>query len=127
MPLNSRKSQHIQGVVPKTWSGRQKVVIFVYSASGVYSYVPQTVIFRPQEVVDPQVSDLRGQPPGTPADAFMLAALTISFVGLLYVADTTTATASAVSAALKYEPIEVVPTGLLPGGTHLRVALRRLR
>ena len=128
MPLdNSRKIAHIQSVVPKTWQGRQKTVVFVYNTAGAYSYVAQTVIFRPQDVLDPQVPNLAGSPPGVPADMLMLAALTVSFTGLVYVADTPTATVSAVAAAQKYEPIEIVPTGIIPGGTHYRVALRRMR
>lgn len=127
MPLDSRKAAHIQAIVPKTWQGRQKTVVFVYNSAGSYSYVSQTVIFRPQEVIDPQIPNVSGQPPGVPADMLMICALSISMVGVVYVADTSTATSSAVAAAQKYEIIESVPTGILPGGTHYAVALRRFR
>lgn len=127
MPLDSRKAAHIQAIVPKTWQGRQKTVVFVYNSAGSYSYTAQTVIFRPQEVIDPQVPNVSGQPPGVPADMLMICALTISLVGVVYVADTSTATNGAAAAAQKYEIIEAVPTGILPGGTHYAVALRRFR
>lgn len=127
MPLDSRKTAHIQNVVPKTWAGRTKTVVFVYNSAGSYSYVAQTVIFRPQEVIDPQIPALGGGPPGVPADMVMIAALSISFTGVVFVADTGTATSAAVAAAQKYEIIQAVPTGIVPGGTHYRVDLRRMR
>jgi hypothetical protein len=128
MPLdNPNKVAHVSAVLQRTWSGRQKTVVVVYNNAGTYSYVAQSVIFRPQEVIDPQVPNLSGNPPGVPADLFLIAALTVSFTGLVYVADTSTATANAVANAAKYEVIEVVPTGIIPGGTHYRAALRRLR
>jgi hypothetical protein len=127
MPLDARKIAHLQAVVPQTWTGRQKTVVFVYNTAGTYSYVPQTVIFRPQDVIDPQVPNLAGAPPGIPADMLMIAALSISFAGVVFIADTATATSGAVASAQKYEIIEAVPTGIIPGGTHTRVALRRLR
>lgn len=127
MPLDSRKAAHIQAIVPKTWQGRQKTVVFAYNSGGSYSYVAQTVIFRPQEVIDPQVPNVSGQPPGVPADMLMICALSISLAGVVYIADTATATSGAVAAAQKYEIIEAVPTGILPGGTHYSVALRRFR
>lgn len=127
MPLDNRKIAHIQAILPRIWAARQKTVVFVYNTGGTWSYVAQTVIFRPQDVVDPQVPNLSGGPPGLPADMLMLAALTVNFTGVAFVADTTTATAGAVAAAAKYEIIECVPTGIVPGGTHYRVALRRLR
>jgi 3'-phosphoadenosine 5'-phosphosulfate sulfotransferase (PAPS reductase)/FAD synthetase len=43
-----------------------------------------------------------------------------------YIADTPTATSGAVAAAQKYEIIEVLPVGIVPGGSHLRVLCRRL-
>jgi len=127
MPLDPRKIAHIQAVVPETWVGRQKTVVFVYNTAGSYGYVAQSVIFRPQDVVDPQVPNLTGAPPGTPVDLWMIAALSLSLMGLVYVADTATASSGAVASAAKYEVIEAVPTGIVPGGTHWRVALRRLR
>jgi hypothetical protein len=127
MPLDSRKTSHIQAVVQQTWTGRTKTVVFVYDNAGSYTYVAQSVIFRPQSVIDPTVPNLSGSAPGAPADMIMICPLSISLVGVVYVADTTTATSSAVAAAHKYEIIQAVPTGILPGGTHYTVALRRLR
>ncbi len=127
MPLDARKVAHVQAVVTRTWAGRQKTVVFVYNSAGTYSYTQQTVIFRPQDIIDPTVPALGGGAPGVPADMLMIAALSISFVGVVMVADTVTATALGVAAAVKYEIIESVPTGIIPGGTHNRVALRRLR
>jgi hypothetical protein len=127
MPLDSRKVAHIQAVVPKTWAQRQKTVVFVYNTAGSYSYIAQSVIFRPQEVIDPQVPDAAGGAPNVPADLVMIAPITLSFTGLVYIANTSTPTSGAVATAPKYEPIEIVPTGIIPGGTHYRVALRRLR
>ena len=127
MPLDANKIAHIQAVLPKTWAGRQKTVVFVYNAGGSYSYVAQTVIFRPQDVIDPQIPDLAGSAPTPKADAIMIAALSINFTGVVYIADTANVTQSAVAAAAKYEIIEATPTGIVPGGTHYKVDLRRLR
>src|SRR5262245_26372984 len=127
MPLDPRKIAHIQALLPRVWAFRQQPVVFVYNTAGSYSYVAQMVIFRPLEVIDPQIPNLSGQPPGIPTDRYLLAPLTTNVTGVVFVADTGTATASAVASAPKYEIIEAVPTGIVPGGTHLRVALRRMR
>ena len=127
MPLDARKTQHILNVVPKTFAGRQRAVVFVTLASGVYSYSAVQVIMRPEEVIDPQIYDASGQAPQRNADMLMVAPLGTNFTGVVYIADTTTATASAVAAAPKYEVIEALPVGIVPGGTHVRALLRRLR
>lgn len=127
MPLDARKIAHIQSVIPQTWTGRQKTVVFVYNSAGSYTYTAQTVIFRPQDVIDPQIPNLAGAEPGVPVDMMMICALSISMTGVIYIADTATAASAAVAAAAKYEIIESVPTGIIPGGTHYTVALRRLR
>lgn len=127
MPLNSQKTQHILTVVPKTFAGRQRNVVFVSLASGVYSYSAVAVIMRPEELIDPQIYDATGQQPKRTADMLLIAPLGTSFTGVVYVADTTTPTATAVAAAPKYEIIEALPVGIVPGGSHFRVLLRRLR
>ncbi|HEY0756893.1 MAG TPA: hypothetical protein VGD98_23270 [Ktedonobacteraceae bacterium] len=128
MPLdNANKIAHISAVVQRSWQGRQKTVVFVYDNAGSYTYTAQRVIFRPQEIVDPQIPARAGGAPGVAADVVMICALSISMGGVLYVADTVTASSAAVAAAAKYEIIEAVPTGIIPGGTHYTVALRRLR
>jgi hypothetical protein len=127
MPLDSRKTQHILSVVPKTFAGRQRTVVLVSLASGVYSYTTIQVIMRPEEVIDPQIYDAGGSQSSRTADMVMVAPLGTSFAGVVYVADTTTATSSAVATAPKYEIIEALPVGIIPGGSHLRVLLRRLR
>lgn len=127
MPLDARKSQHILNIVPKTWAGRQRTVVVVYLISGSYSYSAIQVIMRPEQVIDPQIYDVSGNQPRHNTDMEMVAPLNTSFTGAVYVADTTTPTQSAVASAPKYEIIEVLPAGLVPGGSHLRVLLRRLR
>ncbi len=127
MPLDARKTQHILNVVPKTFAGRQRTVVFVTLASGVYSYTAVQVIMRPEEIIDPQVYDASGQPPQRNADMLLIAPLGTSFTGVVYIADTTTTTSSAVAAAPKYEVIEALPVGIVPGGSHIRALLRRLR
>jgi hypothetical protein len=127
MPLDANKAAHIQAVVPKTFAGRQKTVVFVYQASGTYSYSAVSVIFRPQAVIDPQIPDQAGGQPRQQFDMLMIAPIGTNFNGVVYVADTTTATASAVAAAQKYEVIEALAVGILPGGTHWHIFLRRFR
>ncbi|HEY6540281.1 MAG TPA: hypothetical protein VIZ18_05055 [Ktedonobacteraceae bacterium] len=127
MPLDARKTQHILNVVPKTFAGRQRSVVFVTLASGVYSYTSVQVIMRPEEIIDPQVYDASGQAPQRNADMLMIAPLGTSFTGVVYIADAPTATSSAVAAASKYEVIEALPVGIVPGGSHIRALLRRLR
>jgi hypothetical protein len=128
MPLNTpQKIAHVQAVTNASYIGRQKTVVFVYNSAGMLSYVTQQVIFRPQNSIDPQIPNLSGGAPGVPAEIAMIAPLTVSFSGVMLVADTTIASAVGVAAAAKYEIIEAVPTGIIPGGTHYAVALRRLR
>lgn len=128
MPLNTtQKTNHVQAVTGKTYAGRQRTVVFVYLGSGVYSYVAAQVIMRPEEIIDPQIYDASGHEPARTADMLMIAPLGTNFTGVVYVADTPTATAAAVAAAPKYEIIEALPAGMIPGGSHIRALLRRLR
>jgi hypothetical protein len=127
MPLDARKAAHIVSVVPKTWTGRQKTVTLVTASGGTQSYSAVSVIFRPLAEPDPTVADATGHAQARIADTLMIALTTLSLVGVIYVADTPTATQAAVAAAPKYEIIEALPAGILPGGTHQRVLLRRLR
>ena len=127
MPLDDRKAAHIASVVPKTWAGRQKTVTLVTESGGVQSYSAVAVVFRPISEPDPTVADALGRQPARVADTVMMAPTTLSLAGVIFVADTPTATSGAVAAAPKYELIDVLPAGMLPGGTHQRVLLRRLR
>jgi len=128
MPLDStNKINHIQAVVLKSFKGRQRNVTFVYFAAGVYTYTLVSVIMRPEQVIDPQIFDPSGGQPSLSADQQMVAPIGTNFVGVVFVADTTTNTAVGVAAALKYEIIEALPAGIVPGGTHIRVLLRRMR
>src|SRR5689334_15939254 len=127
MPLNAAKLTHIQTVIAKTWTSRQKTVVFVTLASGVYSYTAVSVIFRPQQVIDPQILATSGGKPVPQFDMMMIAPLGTNFTGVVYIADTSTATSGAVAAAQKYEVIEVLPVGMAPSGSHIRALLRRLR
>jgi hypothetical protein len=127
MPLDSRKAAHLAGVVAKTWAGRQKTVTLVLESGGTTSYSAVSVIFRPQAEPDPTVADALGRAPTRSADMVMIAPTTLSLTGVIFVADTPTATSLAVAAAPKYEIIDALPMGMLPGGTHQRLLLRRLR
>lgn len=127
MPLDPRKIQHIAQVVAQTYAGRQRTVVVVYLSSGSYSYSAIQVIMRPEQILDPQIDDANGHPPIANADMQMVAPLGTNFTGAVYIADTPTATALAVASAPKYEIIEALPVGIVPGGTYIRVLLRRLR
>jgi hypothetical protein len=127
MPLDSRKSTHLAAVVPKTWAARQKTVTLVSGPPGAQTYATALVILRPLQTPDPTVADAGGQPPRQIADTLMIAPLTLSLVGVVLVADTATATAGGVAAARKYELVDVSLAGILPGGTHQHILLRRLR
>lgn len=127
MPLDARKIQHVLQVVARSFTGRQRTVVIVSLNAGSYSYTAIQAIMRPQQVNDPQVLNAEGRSLPNNADTLLIAPLGTNFTGAVYVADTTSATASAVASAAKYEIIEVLPAGIVPGGTHLRVALRRLR
>ncbi len=127
MPLDARKVQHVLQVVTSSFASRQRSVVVVYLASGSYSYVTIQAIMRSIQVVDPQVLAVNRQPFPHDADTVLIAPLGTSFTGAVFVADTTSATTSAVAAAPKYEIVEVLPTGIVPGGSRLRVSLRRMR
>src|SRR5436853_5602914 len=97
MPINSQhKSNHIYNTVKKTWLGRTKTVVFVSQSAGAWSYTAQNVIFRKQQVIDPEIPDTSGEAPRMKADALMMVDISISMVGVVYVAYTATATAAAV-------------------------------
>lgn len=127
MPLDARKVQHVLQAVTSSFASRQRTVVIVYLAGGSYSYVTVQVIMRSIQVVDPQVVDVGGQALPHRADTLIIAPLGTSFTGAVFVADTTSATASAVAVAPKYEIVEVLPMGIIPGGSRLRVSLRRMR
>jgi hypothetical protein len=129
MPLDANKIAHIQAVVPKTYAGRQKTVVFVYQNSGGsgYTYTAVSVIFRSQGVIEPEIPHVAGAPPRQQYDMLMVAPITADFTGVVMVADTTAATSGAVAAAQKYEIVEVKPQGLVPGGTHWVALMRRFR
>jgi hypothetical protein len=128
MPLDSSiKINHILANVTRLLQGRSRTVVFVTLANGSYSYTTQNVIMRPQTRIDPEIPNVSGGKPGIPFDMLLLAPPTTSFTGVVMVADTTTPTVQAVSIASKYEVIEALPVGIVPGGTHIRALLRRLR
>jgi hypothetical protein len=127
MPLDARKAQHLLQVVARSFASRQRTIVVVYLASGSYSFVALPVIMRSQQIIDPQVPDAAGQALPRNADSIMIAPLGTNFAGAVFVADTATATAAAVASAAKYEILEVLPVGIVPGGSHLRVSLRRMR
>src|SRR5437016_3604113 len=127
MPLNSQKMSHIQTVIAKTWSSRQKTVVFVTLSGGTYTYTAVAVIFRPQQLIDPQILAASGGKPVPQFDMMLIAPSGTNFTGVVYIADTPTATSGAVASAQKYEVIEVLPVGIAPSGSHMRALLRRLR
>lgn len=128
MPLdNQRKINHLLAVVNRSFAGRSRTVVFVYETAGIYTYTAVSAIMRPEQIVDPQIYDPSGKNPGLVADMQLVAPLGTNFVGVVYVADTPTATAAAVAAAPKYELIEALPVGIVPGGSHVRALLRRFR
>ena len=81
MPLDANKIAHIQSVIPKTYTGRQKTVVLVYQNPGGsgYTYTAVSVIFRPQEVIEPEIPNLAGAPPRPQYDMLMVAPVTIDF------------------------------------------------
>ncbi|WP_376795833.1 hypothetical protein [Thermogemmatispora sp.] len=127
MPLDSRKAQHLLQLINRSYVGRQRSLVAVVLGAGGYSYRLVQGIVRPLRCSDPQIYDSSGQPPRHEADLLLVVPLGTDFTGVVYLADCAVANAGAVAAAPKYELIEVVPIGLLPGGTHLRALLRRLR
>ena len=127
MPLDPRKIQHIQNVTNASFANRQRVVVLVTLSGGVYSYNTLLAIMRPLHALNPQIVDTSGDAPLRSPDMLMQAPPGTNFTGVVYVADTPTPTAPAVAAAAKYEILEALPVGLAPGGSHVRVLLRRLR
>ncbi len=127
MPIDTRKAAHIQNVVTRTFTGRQKNVVFVYQSGGIYSYAAVSVIFRQQMAVDPQIAAAGGGQPRSVVDTMVVAPLGTNFTGVVYIVDTPTATPTAMQAAPKYEIIEAFPIGIIPGGTRMIAQLRRLR
>jgi hypothetical protein len=129
MPLDAHKSAHIQAVILRSFQGRQKTVVFVVQASGggSYIYTAVQVILRPQAVIDPEIPNDVGMSPKQLCDMLLIAPITTNFTGVVMIADTATATAAGVAAALKYQIIEARPVGIVPGGSHYVVKLRRLR
>src|SRR5437763_17091098 len=106
MPLTAANLSHIQTIIQKTWTSRQKTVVFVTLSSGTYSYTTVSVIFRPQQVIDPQILATSGGKPVPLFDMMLIAPLGTNFTGVIYIADTATATSGAVQASQKYEVIE---------------------
>lgn len=128
MPLDTaQKIAHILSVVNRSFKGRQTTVTGVYLSGGVYSYVTINMIWRHEQVIDPTVASAGGGATVNNADLQAVAPLGTSFAGCVYIADTPTATSGAVAAAQKYEIIEALPIGIVPGGSHIRLLLRRLR
>lgn len=127
MPLDPRKIQHIQNVTNLSFANRQRTVVLVTLTSGTYSYSTLLAIMRPLQMLNPQTIDTSVDPPLRAPDMLMQVSLGTNFAGVIYIADTQTPTAVAVAAAPKYEILEALPVGLAPGGSHIRVLLRRLR
>ncbi len=129
MPLDSLKVAHILSLYSsnKIWAQRQKVVTLVYQSAGTYSYATVQAIFRPQTIIDLQIPDQGGSAPRQQFDLLMVVPVGTNLTGVVYVADTNTANASAVAAATKYAIVEALPVGIVPGGSRVVAKMRRLR
>jgi hypothetical protein len=127
MPLDPRKIQHIQNVTNAAFANRQRTIVLVTLSGGVYSYSTLLAIMRPLQILNPQVIDVSTDAPLRSPDMLMQAPAGTNLTGVVYIADTSTPTASAVATAAKYEILEALPVGMAPGGSHVRVLLRRLR
>jgi hypothetical protein len=127
MPLDPRKIQHIQNVTNLSFASRQRTVVLVTLTGSTYSYATLVAILRPLQALNPQVIDTSTGDPLRAPDMLIQAPLGTSFAGVVYIADTPTPNATTIAAAAKYEIVEVLTVGLAPGGSHLRVLLRRLR
>lgn len=126
VPLDNRKSSHIQSLLTRSFQGRQKTVVFVYQSGTTYSYTPVSVIFRLQDAFDPQVADRNGNPPRAAFDTLIVAPINTNFSGVVFIADTTTNSTAAVQAAKKYQVVEVVTMGMISGGSRIHAYLRRM-
>jgi len=127
MPLDSLKISHIQAVIARTYTSRTKSVVFVYQSGSSFSYTATTVIFRAQKVLDPEIPDITGSQPRQEYDTVMVVPIAVTMTGLVMVADTTTATSGSVASAEKFEPVDVLKTGIIPSGSKYVVKLRRYR
>ncbi len=127
MPLDAIKAAHIAALRTRAYANRTRTMVFVSQSAGVYSYTAVSVIFKFERQIDPLIHDMLGRAPNLEHDAVMIIPMTQSMAGVIYVADTTTATSGAVASAQKYEIIESLQTGILPAGTHYVVSLRRMR
>lgn len=128
MPLdNQNKINHVLAVLQRTFAGRQKTVTLVYQSGGSYSYATVQAIFRPQTILDLQIPDQTGSPPRQHFDLLMIVPISTNLLGVVYVADTATASAASVASATKYAMVEALPAGILPSGTHIVVKLRHFR
>jgi hypothetical protein len=129
MPLDANKASHIQTVILRTFQGRQKTVVFVTQTSGGgnYIYTAVQVILRPQAVIDPEIPNALGMSSKQLGDMLLIAPIDTNFTGVVLIADTATATAAGVAAALKYQIVEARPVGIVPGGNRYVVKLKRFR
>ncbi len=127
MPLDARKTLHILQVLNRSFSGRQRTIVLVKRSGNSYSYTAVQGILRSLQAPDPQDFSSSGTPLPQTADSILIVPLGTNLGGAVYVADTSTPNASAAASAVKYEIVEILPVGIVPGGSHLRVALRRLR
>ena len=126
MPLDNRKSLHLQSLLTRSFQGRQKTMMFVYQSGTTYSYAPVSVIFRQQDAFDPQIADRSGIAPRAAFDTLIVAPISTNFSGVVFIADTTTNSATAIQAAKKYQVVEVVTMGMISGGSRLHAYLRRM-
>ncbi len=126
MPLDNRKIGHIQQLITRSFAGRQRNLVIVALVSGTYTYTQFPAIARVERTLNSQMFDAHNESVQQSIDLLLIVPHGTDFTGSVYIADTPTATALAVTSAPKYEIIEVLVSGIVPGGSHLRVFLRRL-
>jgi hypothetical protein len=126
MPLDAIKAAHITALRARAQANRTRSVVFVTLSGTTYSYTAVSVVFKFVRIYDPEIQNIHGAEPKLESDAIVLIPISQSVAGLLYIADTTTATSGAVAAANKYEAVEILPLGILPASTHYEISLRRM-
>ncbi|GHO62429.1 hypothetical protein KSC_013210 [Ktedonobacter sp. SOSP1-52] len=87
MPLDNRKAAHIQQMVNKSFTGRQRNIVLVTNTAGNYSYSAMAVVFRPDLAVDPQIPNQSGMPPHAQAELVLIAPLGTNLTGVVFIAD----------------------------------------
>lgn len=127
MPLDTRKLQHMLQVQARSFAGRQRTLVVVALVAGSYTCTPVQGIFKLLENSEPTVLRADGDVLSREIDALLIVPAGTLMTGAVYIADTSSPTSGAVSAAAKYEPLTVLPARGGASNSHLLITLRRLR